>query len=170
MSAVTHYRYSIPSVRGEGWAEVVLGTDGFFAAVSDYGNFAFRWGHRGAGVGIREFLIGVWSDYFVGKIQHGDEFDVDGTIANFRDDIRRLRRSRRIDAETSRDLWDSLDWADQDEHGITDWCNQNSEHFSEYWENFRRRPSREATAFAKNVLPRLKVGLALQLLGEAATP
>jgi hypothetical protein len=162
-----HYRYSIPSVRCEGWAEVVLGSDGFFAVVSDYGNWAFSWRHRGEGVGIREFILHVWPDYFINKIQHDDEFDAEGSVVNFKDDICRMRRERRLDAETARDLWDGLDYEEHNENALQSWYDDNSVHFSEGWENFRRRPCSQATAFAKNVLPRLKVGIALQLLGEA---
>jgi hypothetical protein len=38
-------RYDLLSIKGEGWAHIVIDTEiGFFAAVSDFGNYAFAWG------------------------------------------------------------------------------------------------------------------------------
>lgn len=78
-------RYELRSNREthEGWAIIVIDTDiGFFATVSDYGNYAYVW--RAPGCEFRKFLIGVEPDYLLGKLLHGRMdrlrvFDGDGT-------------------------------------------------------------------------------------------
>lgn len=48
-------------------AQVVLTSDGMFAAVSDYGNFAFSWRSIGDRT-IEEFLMRLGEDYFESKM------------------------------------------------------------------------------------------------------
>jgi hypothetical protein len=66
-------RYDVPSTGvGEGWAVIVLDIPGlFFAAVSDYGNYAFQWTNIGDGNEFRKFLVGLEPDYLHGKLMHG---------------------------------------------------------------------------------------------------
>jgi hypothetical protein len=66
----------------EGWALVVIDTDvGFFAVVSDFGNYAYLW--TSPGKEFRAFLAGLDADYLCKKLLHGRgdarEFDGDGT-------------------------------------------------------------------------------------------
>src|SRR4051812_42726931 len=69
MNDVTLRRYSLPSEKGEGWAIVVLGSDGFFSAVSDWGNYAYIWTNPGCE--FRKFLTQVDASYFWSKITSG---------------------------------------------------------------------------------------------------
>ena len=66
------YRYSLPNVGGSGWALVTIGSDGSFAAVSDWGNFAFWW--QAMGCDCRAFIAGAADDqgYFVLKLANPD--------------------------------------------------------------------------------------------------
>ena len=41
-------RYSLPSIKGEGYAEIVLDTsDGYFSTISDFGNYCYHWHNHG---------------------------------------------------------------------------------------------------------------------------
>lgn len=74
-SEVKLRRYKIPSVKGEGWAVVVIGSDGYFSAVSDCGNYAHLWSHHGC-ADFRQFLIRAVEDweYFARKLSNEHDF------------------------------------------------------------------------------------------------
>ena len=79
MKDVKLWRYYLPSAKGEGWAIFVLGSDGYFSAVSDYGNYAYLWSAHGCD-DFREFLLRAdrdW-DYFVNKLFMGRKKEYDG--------------------------------------------------------------------------------------------
>jgi len=80
MADVKLWRYSLPSIKGSGWAIFVLGSDGYFSSISDFGNYAYLWAHHGK-KDFREFLLDVenhW-DYFVNKLSPGREYDGEAT-------------------------------------------------------------------------------------------
>lgn len=64
------WRYDFPSVNGEGWGTIILGSDGYFSVVSDYGNFAYRWSHHAHDDFRRFWLVDRWNwpDYTVSKL------------------------------------------------------------------------------------------------------
>lgn len=47
MSNVKHWRYYIPSGEHGGWGIVFLDSFGVISAITDYGNFGYRWGSIG---------------------------------------------------------------------------------------------------------------------------
>lgn len=50
-----------------GWlGQVVLTSDGMFAAVTDYGNYSYAW--RSYGEDFRDFIVSINVDYFEGKM------------------------------------------------------------------------------------------------------
>lgn len=86
-------RYNIPSRHLEGWAIVVIDTDGYFSTVSDYGNYAYRWGAMGVD-DLRKFLVSCDGEYMLGKISPGHEFDPTATERALREIVVRDRRRR----------------------------------------------------------------------------
>ena len=58
-SDVKVWRYSFPSIKGEGWAIFFLDETGCFAALSDYGDWSYRWNQRGLPekLTFRHFLL-----------------------------------------------------------------------------------------------------------------
>jgi hypothetical protein len=67
------WRYYLPSGNDAEWAEIVIVSTGMFAAVSDWGNYAFAWRSPGD-EGIKAFLArdrGEHWDYFTGKLSQG---------------------------------------------------------------------------------------------------
>lgn len=73
--------YKLPSIKGEGWAHISLNTEtGFFATVSDWGNYAYIW--TAPGGEFRAFLMGLQPDYLYGKLMMGRP----------KDDVRKRQR------------------------------------------------------------------------------
>lgn len=61
--------YKLKDDQGRWLAQVVITDDGFFAAVSEYGNFAYAW--RSFGDDFRKFLLTIDGSYFADKMQTG---------------------------------------------------------------------------------------------------
>jgi hypothetical protein len=109
---VRRYYFSTPG--SFEWAEVVITSGGFFASVSDYGNYAFAWRDFGDR-DFRSFLLGAEkdTDYFTKKLQHGgdgpgDVLDVEETEKAIKEALKRLRRYRSLSREQAREEWDLL--------------------------------------------------------------
>lgn len=170
---VTMWRYYLRGADPHppfGWAEIVLVSTGMFAAVSDYGNYAFAW--RAFGNDIRVFLLGVEDDYFVSKIAPQREYDGDATCLNVKRAICELRRERRGDFAISaaRKEWDLLE-----EHGDLDtredfalWYNETDLHevVMDVHELCVYRRDPQAVAFADRVLPLLKEAIVAEIAAE----
>ena len=60
---------------GNWLGQVVITSDGFFAAVTEYGNFSYSWPSTGR-KDFREFLLGLDPDYFGGKMFQGISYIV----------------------------------------------------------------------------------------------
>ena len=83
MSDVILRRYHFSSIQGEGWATFVIGSDGYFSAVSDYGNYSYYWPHHGC-TDFRQFLVRAprdW-DYFAKKLNPMRGYAVNKTVAH----------------------------------------------------------------------------------------
>ncbi|MFI5296465.1 MAG: hypothetical protein ACHREM_00085 [Polyangiales bacterium] len=119
------YRYALPSVRGEGWGIFVVGSDGFFACITDWGDYSYLWSHHGC-PDFRLFLLGMTKDphYFITKFAPEREYDNDKTVENIRKEILRARaeaarRGHRGDPplETLKGGWPK--WSE--EHARDEW-------------------------------------------------
>jgi hypothetical protein len=64
---VTVESYTLKNEVGGWLAQVLLSSDGMFAAVSDWGNFAFSWRSIGKQT-FKEFLMDLGVDYFESKM------------------------------------------------------------------------------------------------------
>ncbi|MHB1418700.1 MAG: hypothetical protein ACYCX4_03810, partial [Bacillota bacterium] len=106
------WRYYIPSEDGlEGWGIFLLDSTGMFAAVTDYGNYAFRWAYHGE-KDFRKFVIGLKNDpgYLLGKVlPNGKVYDGEETIKNIKETIIDVRRDGSWSKEQARKEWDLLD-------------------------------------------------------------
>ncbi len=123
-------RYVLRPPDSFGWAIVVIGSDGYFSACSDYGNYAFIWGSHGRD-DFREFLLDARKDtsYFANKLSAGGEvYDADATIAEVKKYIIELRREDGFSKEKARDEWDLLEIYDDlaNEHQFALWWDHTS--------------------------------------------
>lgn len=91
-----------------GWAVVFLTEDGFFSAISDYGNYSYHWGSPGRP--FKEFVIGLLDDprYFMCKVSKMG-FDYDTSLNNIKRDVLKARRVGDIDSEDARICMDEIE-------------------------------------------------------------
>lgn len=88
MDKVTAESYTLTYKEHGGWlAQVVLTSDGMFAAVSDWGNFSYAWRSYGDR-SFKEFIMSLNVDYFESKMSSGMNFvatgkRVDSACRNF---------------------------------------------------------------------------------------
>jgi hypothetical protein len=154
-SEVKVWRYSIPSVKGQGWAIIFLDETGCFAALSDYGNWSYRWNQRGIpeGTTFRHFLLQCDDDYILRKIAPQQEFDAEKTQASIKEFILGMRREKQLTAGEAREEWENAD-------------NVNSEYEFGRWRDYTELPDsgelycmkypEDARAFLKHAMPRLR--------------
>lgn len=123
MTEVTFRRYSIPSEKPlGGWGIIVIGSDGFFATVSDYGNYAYHWTNTGTS-DFRNFLLDIESDYLAKKLspEKYRTFSPERTEKNIRGLICRKRRDGKITKDYARDQW--YDLSIKNELDFQQWMN-----------------------------------------------
>lgn len=152
----------------EGWAEVMLREDGFFSAISDFGNFAYYWPLKHTGhADIREFFLRIDWDYVANKLKPEKHVDSEKSFARTREHILQMRRGGTYSREEARAKWDYVnsfhrsDWTefmyDSDTH----------EHFVEPWELAVRELDLMVVRFAKEVVcTRLRDRIRVELESE----
>jgi hypothetical protein len=177
--------YRLPPTDGRSfeWAEVVLGSNGFFSAVSDYGNYSFRWTHFGDR-DFRAWLLGVDEHYVRSKImacsnRKSDIYDDRSSLQAARRAICELRREGWLEKEDARAAWDEID----DDYGQlhtefewNDWANHSrgahliGGYRDLYEEMFREMPEPQSRQFVERILPRLKEAIRAELAAEQPAP
>lgn len=156
---VTFHHYCLPSVKHEGWAEVVIGDNGFFAVVSDYGNYAFRWNDWGD-KSFLDFFCGLEAEYVQRKLDPSKSFDVDKTVAACRRAIGQAYKhagnprgqlsKRRVQSALM-----ELDGV-EDELTFNDWLGTWSDYLDDCGELYCTSPSPQILALVNETLPRIK--------------
>lgn len=99
-------RYYLPNVKYEGWAEIVTSDQGFFAVVSDFGNYAFRWSAFAGD--FRRFLIGLDADYLMSKLGERNEYDGEATCKAAKAELIRARKDGELSMDEARNAWDLI--------------------------------------------------------------
>lgn len=160
------HTYRLDSVKGEGWAWIVVSSTGYFSAVSDLGNYAFFWTHHGC-KDFRQFLYNAhksW-DYFCSKLSYGPgnknkEYDGAATYELIKEHILSERRHSggfgRWTKEFARQEWDLLhgDAERVETEGAWDhWMRETS--ISDAWEYHCERWPGGLERFCKETLKRL---------------
>jgi hypothetical protein len=168
MSDVKLYRYAIPHVKHEGWAEVVIGSNGYFSTVSDYGDYAFRWTHFGER-DFREFFIHLNADYVHHKLDPSTVFDVDSSVANARYAIclaRRLQvKGYEIDADAARRAYDEAAHIN-DEIELHEWFKDWGSYIDDPCSISCYMPPAQILAFVEKTLPRIQQAIREELFKE----
>jgi hypothetical protein len=168
-------RYELhPESNGEGWAIMVIDTDrGFFATVSDFGNYAYLW--TSTGCEFRKFLIGLEADYLCKKLLHGrsDSYSID-EVETLNAIMAGIEEHAVAFKEHSNRKWpryeserDSAKHADfSNDSGFQEWCDNTK--LDEPWEYRCTRLNPEAMAFCTKVFPRFTEMLKKELEVEAS--
>lgn len=176
------YRLRAIDGRDFEWAEIVVGSNGFFAAVSDYGNYSFRWTHFGSG-DFREWMLDLDAAYVRSKImscsdRKADIYDDQASLKAARRAICELRREGTIEKDEARAAWDEIG----DQHGWlhsefewnewamhADGAHLIGEYRDIYEETYRTMPEPQSRQFCERILPRLREAIRAELAAEAAT-
>jgi hypothetical protein len=163
---VKHYRYYLPSEKGEGYAVIFLDSVGVFSTVSDWGNYGYIWGSRG-GVEFRQWLIENHKDwhYFAKKLDPNEITDWDATAKRIREHIDAYEKDGTYSdlfAAGERELLKRS--AITDEWSFHFWYNETE--ISDAGELVVRRLSCQVEHFAKKTLPRLCAVLKAELKAE----
>ncbi|UED70749.1 hypothetical protein [Brevibacillus sp. HD3.3A] len=165
---VTVWRYELPSINGEGWGSFMLDSTGMFAAVTDYGNYAFRWGRHGER-DFRKFIAdaGLSQGYMLSKLapSGGREYKGDETAENIKSAIIRRRWNRYLSEEQAREEWELVESCELDyKEGFHDWRNQtkldDAHEYSVYDYTIHEK------AFVEELLPRLAAEIQAELAEE----
>lgn len=168
MKDIKFHRYALPSEKLEGWAIIVIGSDGFFATVSDYGNYAYKWSDTGE-KDFRKFIISCSGDYILRKLDNSSVLDVENTQDNARHAVclaRRLQvRGYEISAELARLAYDEIGYIST-EFELNDWFNSWAQYLDDYTAIACYKPAPGITAFIERTLPRLQKLLREELFKE----
>lgn len=183
---VTVWRYSLPpeADRISGWAIVLMDASGMFAAVSDYGNYAYKWSSFGHD-DFRRFVIGLEADYTRRKLSPGQSYDAELTLRAVKGEIMRLRLrggregvpdpesmdgrtlGRPLNRDEAREEWERLknhsDLWTREDYAV--WAQDTR---LDYFELSRTKPDVRAVSFCERILPRLQAILRDELAKEAA--
>jgi hypothetical protein len=68
---ITAKVYSLKTEKGGWLGEVVLTSDGMFAAVTDWGNFSYAWRAYGKDDSFQDFILSLNVEYFADKMEEG---------------------------------------------------------------------------------------------------
>lgn len=152
------WRYVVPPDKQLEWAIFVLGSDGYFSAVSDFGAYAYLWRDHGC-ADFREFLCEAQDDweYFARKLAGGRrEYDAEATIFRIKSCICEMRRKHDLTREQARAEWNLLRSTiarSARKGAIYDW--HEDTHLPDVPELIAYSLPSDVTRFAKRLLPRL---------------
>jgi hypothetical protein len=159
-------RYEVrPAANGGEWATIVLDTErGFFAAVSDRGNYAYAWSDFGD-ADFRSFLIGLEDspDYLHGKLMSGRTakvFDGDATRAVVEEHLRSLPAG-----QSENELAVLADCDLSNEFGFAEWVALSM--LDDVHDLAVRAPEPDCLAFCTGIFTRFVAMLREELRAEA---
>lgn len=166
--STTLRRYNVRNAKGRWLADIVISDDGFFATVSDYGNYAYAWTH--AGDCFRSFLFNTEADYLVSKLKPGYVYAGDKTILSVKEHILSRRRTLDMSASKARAEWYLLDAYNNlgDANDFGSWLE--STNIRDAYELACSERDPQAMHFAEQVWPAFVAMLRAELVDVGADP
>lgn len=155
--------------RLEGWAIFVIGSDGYFSSVSDFGNYAYWWSNPGCE--FRRFLTRAAEDpgYFITKLSPGMEYDGEATEKAIRDLISEKLAAAEIKGSFAEDELELLDDADlSSREGLALWHRDTGLSDEELIPTFQSRHPYMVVRFVNEAMGRLAAVLKAELDAEVA--
>ena len=154
MAELKVWQYTLPSIKGEGWAYIMIREDGFFAAVSDWGNYAHGWWNHGC-KDVREFFLRMDRDcgYFASKFEDGrtQRIDAEKSTEALRNELLLRRRQGWLTKEQAASDWEQFELYGEDWEGL---IRQQWHCTDEPW-GFAVTETSRAFWFCKHIGPRL---------------
>lgn len=86
MAEIKTYRYTVPSVNGEGWGVFLFDSNGAVTAITDFGNFANQF-CLAEGEDVRKFLIEMRSDQMLCRIARKSDIDEEQTLKDIEEAV-----------------------------------------------------------------------------------
>jgi len=160
---ITFHRYTLPALTGvEGWGIFLIDSTGMFAAVTDYGNYAYKWSNYGNG-DFRKFVIDIARspDYVVEKLcqDYKKEYRGAETFKSIKEYIIESRRYGSLTKNHAREEWNILCDPDYEElsyiETFHDWYQKTTIEYASEFPIYDY--PRSAYAMAQKLLPRLAV-------------
>jgi hypothetical protein len=144
-----------------GWATAYVDDiRGTLSIVSDWGNYAYRWGvdSLGGGRTLSQFLIDAEPEYIATKlhVDLGGIIDLDGTETKnaLKRELLRMRRHKEIEGWEARHEWDELEYWDPEFDQIPPVS------FVDNWWDYRRTGHKQTyVQLLTIVIPALKEAL-----------
>jgi hypothetical protein len=169
----TIWQYTFQNTREtrEGWAYVILRSDGFFAAVSDYGNYAYLWSSHGKR-DFREFFLRMDWHYIATKLKHGpDLVDPEDSFQAIKKFVCEMRHEHRYSKEEARERWQHIQrFASDEVWEAFLYDSETHRLFEEPWHFTKTRMRADVVAFAKQVVcTRLRDAIRAELEAEKGT-
>ena len=171
MKDVVFWRYDLPSVNREGWAVVVMCSDGYFSTVSDWGNYAYWWSGHGTR-DFRAFVADCDGDYIRCKLDPSKVLDYERTRDRCRRAVCEARRrpargphAYTLDTETAREAWERADGF-INEIELNDWFNDYARYLDDYTDLAVYKTPPGIRGFIEKVLPRLQAAIKAELTRE----
>lgn len=156
------WRYDIPNEKGQGWGILFLDQKGCFAALSDWGDYSYRWA---AHKDMREFILQCGDDYIMDKLSPRSKMEYDGiaTCASVKEQIIENRKDLLFDKEEAFKEWELvIDCHQLEEEGdFRDWASQTE--MGDASEFYCKRQPVMIGAFIKNMLPKFREAIRLDL-------
>lgn len=160
----TLFRYSVTSIKGEGWAIAFVDcASGCFSALSDWGDVAYRWNLAGvpAGTDFRRFLVDLDGYYLTEKLSGGArEYDAEATLREARMAIAALE-DEEARAEEEALLKDCNELRQELDVGL--WMERGTS--LDASDIYRSRRPLHVTHFVSFAWPRLKAAILAELEG-----
>lgn len=159
------WRYDLPNVDRCGWAIVVICEDGYFSAVTDYGNYAYKWSSFGDC--FRTFLVGLENGqrYISGKISR-KEYNGEATCKDIKECILEMRRNGSFTEEEARKEWQLIAENNGLETEVDFTRFYDSTEIDDVNELYGESYNNDAIAFVKEILPRLVKTIRTELESE----
>ncbi len=170
MAQTAVFRYTVPSVDGEGWGVFLLDQSGVFTAITDFGNFA-HWFSLRENESIGEFLISRRPDQVLCNIANEDVVDIEGTIKYIKENLLYDRREGRFIEEDARAEWKLIEelQVDLDEYSndvaFQYWYDKTRIQFDDGF--YRYKYPSAAVRFSNETFVRLQEKLKSELLSAA---
>jgi hypothetical protein len=161
--------YKLPSIKGEGWAHITINTEtGFFATVSDWGNYSFIWTSPGGE--FRAFLTQLQPDYLYGKLMMGRPdnkvFDGKKTVANIRQELEDLNKEDGGWEHYAAEMAALKEIGpDPEKSEFEGW--EGETRLTDVWEHVVYVPAPDCMGFCERVFPRFVALLKAELEQEA---
>jgi hypothetical protein len=169
--SIKFWRYSIPPDKDglDGWGIFLLDSTGFFSCVTDFGNYAFRWGTTGKN-DFREFFLDESFDYHVRKLYftNGNSFELDwtATVKNIKEWILRLRHEDSLTEDEASSEWDLINRL-SDEDNENEWIENTT--FTDAFEMLVYDLPISVRRLRDELMPRLRDAIKAELKKEKVT-